>query len=94
VDAEETGEEFEVVVEGEEVDDEIEVTAVLPTENVVERFIGAGSENISFVGALQFTVSPSDSVPQQFQTCDRLLYTMSARGRSPTAGQGYTAQSR
>jgi hypothetical protein len=49
------------------------VTAVVPTEKVVERSAGAGSENISSVGSLQLTVLLSDSVPQQDQICDTLL---------------------
>lgn len=51
----------------------VAVTAVVPTENVVERSLGAGSLNISFVGELQLTVLLSDSVPQQDQICDTLL---------------------
>jgi hypothetical protein len=49
------------------------VTAVVPTEKVIERLAGAGSENISSVRSLQLTVLLSDSVPQQDQICDTLL---------------------
>lgn len=51
----------------------MDVTGVDATVKVVERFAGAGSENISFDGLLQLTVSPSASVPQQLQICDTLL---------------------
>ncbi len=67
------------VVVAEEVEEGIEVTAVLLTEKVVDKAVGAGSEKISVVGSLQSTVIPSDSVPQQDQSLVTLLYMMSAR---------------
>ncbi len=81
----------DVLCTGVEVEERIvagAVTAMVPTENVVERPLGAGSSNISFVGESQLTVLLSDSVPQQDQTCDILLYTMSTRYRSPVAELG------
>jgi hypothetical protein len=60
-------------VEVEEGEVVVAVTAAVPTENVVERSLAAGSSNISFVGELQLTVLLSDSVPQQDQICDTLL---------------------
>ena len=51
--------EEDVVCIGVEVEEGVvveAVTAVVPTENVVERSLGAGSSNISFVGELQLTV--------------------------------------
>jgi hypothetical protein len=71
--AEEDIEEVDCV--GVEAEEEVwvVVTAVVPTEKVVERLAGAGSENISSVGSLQLTVLLSDSVPQQDQICDALL---------------------
>jgi hypothetical protein len=63
-------------VEPDEVEEEVVaevVTAVDPTEKVVERSAGAGSSNIWFVGEPQLTVASSASVPQQAQTCDALL---------------------
>jgi hypothetical protein len=73
------------VAAGEEVVDVVEVveivgtevTGVLLTVKVVERSLGAGSEKMLEVGALQLTVSPSDSVPQHDQSCVTLLYTIS-----------------
>ena len=61
------------VVVAEDVEEKIDVTAVLPTENVVERLAGAGSSKMRFVGSPQLTVELSDSVPQQAQCCDTLL---------------------
>jgi hypothetical protein len=71
------------VVVTEEVEEGMEVTAVLPTEKVVDRAVGAGSEKIIVVGSLQLTVVLSDSVPQQDQSFVPLLYTISARGTLP-----------
>jgi hypothetical protein len=57
----------EVVIGGGEMVEVLDadpVSTVDPTLNVETNALGAGALNVSVVGLLQFTFTPSDSVPQ------------------------------